>query len=155
MRYLAPALLWLLVIFLGIGTGAGLYESRVVVPIWAETPPETWVQTGTAFWAFVSTGPLTLIVLVSLAAVWRFDGPARSWWRAAIGIATVERIATFTYFIPTMVWLQQQTGMSAEVGSTLATWSALNHGRHVLAIAAWLLSLKALSLISAGRAELR
>lgn len=151
MQTLAPALIWLLVIFLGITVGAGLYEARVVVPVWSTTPPETWINTGTAFWALVSTGPLTLIVLVSLIAVWWFDGPARAWWLGALGIVLVERIVTFTYFIPTMIWLQQQGGMSPEVSSTLATWSFINHGRHVLTISAWLLSLKALSLLSTAR----
>ena len=154
MQTLAPALIWLLVIFLGITVGAGLYEARVVVPIWATTPPDTWINTGTAFWAFISTGPLTLIVLVSLIAVWWFDGPAHNWWLAALCVVIVERIVTFTYVIPTMIWLQQQGGMSSEVSSTLATWSLVNHGRHVLTFAAWLLSLKALSLLSTPRAAI-
>jgi hypothetical protein len=153
MQAFAPALVWLLVIVLGISAGAGLYESRIMVPIWANTPPGTWINTGTAFWAFVSTGPLTLIVLVSLAAIWWFDGPARSWWLAALGIVIIERIATFTYFIPTMIWLQQHSGITPEVSSTLATWSFVNHVRHGLTIAAWLISLKALTLLSVGRGD--
>lgn len=80
-----------------------------------------------------------------------FDGPAHAWWLGALGVVLVERIATFTYFIPTMIWLQQQGGMSPEVSSTLAAWSSINHGRHVLTISAWLLSLKALSLLSTAR----
>jgi len=150
MQTLARALVWLLAIILGITVGAGLYEARVVVPVWATTPPNTWINTGTAFWAFVSTGPLTLTIVISLVAIWGYDGPARSWWLAALVIVILERVATFTYFIPTMVWLQQQGRMSAEVSSTLATWSFINHGRHVLAFAAWLLALKALSLLSAA-----
>ena len=151
MQILAHGILWLLVIFLGITVGAGLYEARVVVPIWATTPPETWVNTGTAFWVFVSTVPLTLLVLASFVVIWWFEGAARPWWLAALCVVVVERAVTFAYFIPTMVWLQQETGLTAEVSSTLATWSRVNHGRHVLSISAWLLSLKALSLLSAGR----
>ena len=34
-------LLWLFVILAGIVIGAGLYEMRVTVPLWAESPPES------------------------------------------------------------------------------------------------------------------
>ena len=70
-------LIWLLVLLLGTSFGAGLYESLVVVPMWRESPPETWVNTGTAFWAFVTGGPLTLVLLVSLFVAWRLRGAAR------------------------------------------------------------------------------
>ncbi|TKT78191.1 DUF1772 domain-containing protein [Aquamicrobium sp. LC103] len=144
----ATIILWLFVIFLGISVGAGLYEARIMVPIWRDTPPETWLNTGIAFWAFVTTGPLTLLVLAGLYFSWRSVGPVRPWWLAALVVSVMERIATFAYFIPTMVWLQGQTGdAGAVVASTLETWTLLNHGRHVLSILAWLLALKALSLI--------
>lgn len=147
MKRLAPALIWLLVITLGVTVGAGLYEGRIVAPLWARTPPPAWINAGPSFWAFVSTGPLTLVVLVGLVVIRRFDGPSRPWWLAALCVALVERIATFAYFIPTMVSLQQQQALTPEVVSTLATWSFANHGRHILTIAAWLSSLKALSLL--------
>lgn len=153
MRTLASLLIWLLAILLGMSVGAGLYESRVVVPMWAETQPETWVNTGRAFWAFVTSGPLTLVALVSLVVVWRYEGAPRPWWLAALAVVVLERAATFGYFIPTMVELQQQTGASAEISARLATWSLLNHGRHVLSATAWLLSLRALSLLSARGAS--
>ncbi|GGC47478.1 anthrone oxygenase family protein [Chelatococcus reniformis] len=140
--------LWLFVIFLGLSVGAGLYEARIVVPIWQETPPKTWVNTGTQFWAFITSGPLTLIIIAGVFLAWRSSGPSRPWWLAALSVSIVERIATFGYFIPTMYWLQTQTGgVDGTVTSTLATWVTLNHGRHVLSIAAWLLSLKAFSLL--------
>lgn len=150
MRTVASILIWLLAIFLGISFGAGIYEARIIVPIWAESSPDTWTNTGTAFWAFVTGGPLTLIALISLAVVWRYHAEPRRWWLAALCVVLVERVATFAYFIPTMVALQQQTELSADVIGTLSTWSSLNHGRHVLSLTAWLLSLKALSLLSAG-----
>lgn len=147
--------LWLFVIFLGISVGAGLYEARIMVPIWYDTPPETWLNTGIAFWAFVTTGPLTLLVLAGLYCAWRSTGPVRPWWLAALAVSVVERIATFAYFIPTMAWLQGQTGdAGAAVTSTLETWTFVNHGRHVLSISAWLLALKALSLLGPVRTNL-
>jgi len=55
--------LWLLVIFVGVQFGAGLYEKQAVVPLWAEVPPDQVVDqmltsgmwtAGRAFWPFVS-----------------------------------------------------------------------------------------------------
>ena len=147
MSRVSLALLWLLVVLLGISVGAGLYEARVMLPIWASTAPESWVNTGTRFWVFVSTGPLTLTVLASLWFAWRSTRPVRPWWIAAVAIATIERVATFAYFIPTMASLQGQPVADASAAiATLETWSLLNHGRHLLSISAWLLALKALSL---------
>jgi hypothetical protein len=139
--------LWLLVIFLGVSVGAGLYEARIIVPIWQETPPETWVNTGTRFWAFVTSGPLTIVILASLILAWRSAGPVRIWWLAALGVCVLERMATFGYFIPTMIWLQNQSGMDGEAASILERWAFINYGRHVLSISAWLLALKAFSML--------
>ena len=53
--------------FGGLGTafGAGIYESRVVVPEWQNTPPQTWPNTGLEFWVYVTTVPLTLLTLAT------------------------------------------------------------------------------------------
>lgn len=139
-------LLWLFVINLGIAFGAGLYEARVVIPSWADLPPGKWPNTGLMFWVYVTTVPLTLLTLANAVAAWVDDGPRRYWWLAAVVIAVVERVATFAYFIPTMVRLSGAADVpEAEVRAGLAQWLLLNHGRHVLALAAWLAALKALS----------
>lgn len=148
MARLSRAALWLFTIFLGLSVGAGLYEARIVVPIWQETPPETWVNTGVRFWVFVTSGPLTLLALASIAMAPVSHRPSRKWWLAALGATLAERLATFGYFIPTMIRLQQQAG-GAEVVATLEAWALLNHGRLLLAMAAWLLALKALSKLEA------
>jgi hypothetical protein len=68
-------LLWLFVINLGIAFGAGLYEHRIVVPNWLSHGKDGahWNagtarhdNTGLRFWAFVTTGPLTLLTLANL-----------------------------------------------------------------------------------------
>ena len=51
-KYLPRILLWLFVINLGTAFGAGIYESRVVVPQWQTTPPQTWPNTGLQFWVY-------------------------------------------------------------------------------------------------------
>src|SRR6266581_3521284 len=106
---LARIVLWLFVINLGIVFGAGLYEARIVVPLWASSPPESLrsPDSGRRFWAFVTTIPLTLLTLASLVAAWHAPAPRRESWLVAAVVILVERIATFSYFIPTMLRLQR------------------------------------------------
>jgi hypothetical protein len=144
---LARVLLWLLVLNLGIAFGAGIYEARVVIPQWANIPPRSWPNTGLMFWVYVTTVPLTVLTLVSAVVAWLDQGPRRHWWLGAVAVVIVERIATFAYFIPTMVRLMgAETIPQAEVEATLSQWLLLNHGRHVLTATAWLAALKAFSM---------
>ena len=53
-KHVPQVLLWLFVINLGIAFGAGVYESRVVIPQWENTPPQTWLNTGLEFWVYVA-----------------------------------------------------------------------------------------------------
>jgi hypothetical protein len=148
--------LWLLVINLGVAFGAGLYEHRIVVPRWTGVPSESgphWLaaaalldDTGRRFWAFVSTVPLTLLVLTNLFVAWRSAGPVRSWWLAAALVALLERLFTFSYFIPTMVGLMRAPD-SPESAAIARRWSNLNYLRHAMVLAAWLAALKTFALI--------
>lgn len=149
-------LLWMFVVNLGIAFGAGLYEHRIVVPEWISSSPEAGLQwnpeaareddTGRRFWAFVTTGPLTLLTLANLWAAWRSSGSLRRWWLAASGAALADRAVTFGYFIPTMVGLMR-TADSPEAAEAAARWSTMNYGRHALVAVAWLSALKAFSLL--------
>ena len=146
-----PIFLWLFVINLGIACGAGLYEARVVIPQWADLPPKTWPNTGLMFWVYVTTIPLTLLTIANLIAAWLDSSPRRKWWLGAAGIVLLERIATFSYFIPTMIGLTSAELPESEVKATLSQWLFFNHGRHVLTFAGWLMALKALSLPAKDR----
>src|SRR5215207_10895467 len=151
-QHVPKVLLWLFVINLGIALGAGLYEQRVVIPQWENIPPQEWPNTGVLFWAYVTTVPLTLLTLANLVAAWLDRGTRRYWWLAAVAIIVVERIATFSYFIPTMVWLQGTEGLpEAKVQAALSQWLVLDYGRHVLTLAGWLAALKAFSLPAGKR----
>ena len=138
-KYLPRILLWLFVINLGTAFGAGIYESRVVVP--------QWQNTGLEFWVYVTTVPLTLLTIANVVAAWRERGPRRYWWLGASAISVVERIWTFSYFIPTILRLTATEDLDeAEVQAALSQWLLLDYGRHALTLAAWLAALKALSL---------
>lgn len=139
--------LWLFVINLGIAFGAGIYEARVVIPEWGSIPPREWPNTGLMFWVYVTTVPLTLLTIANLIAAWLTQGPMRFWHLVAVGIVIVERVATFSYFIPTMVRLMGTEGLT-DADVTLSQWLLINHGRHLLTFAGWLAALRALSLSS-------
>jgi Domain of unknown function (DUF1772) len=141
-------LLWLFVIFLGTAFGAGLYESRVVIPLWTSDPPGSLQSpdSGHRFWAFVTTGPLTLLTLANLVAAWQSQGPARAWWLAATIVTLVERATTFGYFIPTIIRLQRTpTPTPTAVRTALARWVRLNYVRNSLTLLAWIAALKVLA----------
>jgi hypothetical protein len=149
----AEVVLWLFVIFLGTTFGAGLYELRVVVSRWTTAADGTaaWNaeaagrdDTGRKFWAFVTTGPLTLLTVMSLILAWRAHGDLRTWWLAAGGAALVDRALTFSYFIPTMVRLMRVAD-SAEARATAAHWASFNYVRLAVVLLAWLLALRSFS----------
>ncbi len=150
----APTLvLWLFVIFLGIAFGAGLYELRVEVPQWLAPSEGGYIwnaaavraaDPGLRFWAFVSTGPLTLLTLLSLYFSAKSKAPVRRWWMAATHTTVIERLMTFFFFIPTMIALMAAES-SPEVVAKATLWSSLNYLRCFLSFVAWISALKALS----------
>lgn len=159
MRQTIPRiLLWLFVINLGIAFGASLYESRITFPQWLIYSSETgyfWnakaalqANTGLSFWVFVTTGPLTLLVIANLIAAWRAQGAMRGWWLGAVMAALADRIFTLSYFVPTMAKLMSDETLSQSEAVAMAScWGQLNQLRHVFVLVAWLLALKAFSIL--------
>lgn len=104
-------------------------------------------NSGLKFWAFVTTGPLTLLTLANLVVAWQSTGSRHDWWFGAAGIILLERIGTFTYFIPTALKLMQAGRLSAAAASATALrWMRLNYVREALTLLGWLLALRAFSL---------
>ena len=145
------ALLWLFVINLGVALGAGLYDSRIVVPRWigaaqhwnAEAARQD--DTGRRFWGLVTTVPLTLLTLANLIAAWRAPAPVRGWWLATAVAALADRVITFAYFIPTMVKLMRAPDSAASAAVAIQ-WARLNYVRLAILVAALLTALRAFSL---------
>jgi hypothetical protein len=151
----ARVALWLFVVILGVAFGAGLYEHRIAMPRWIvyESGVLRWDaasarrdDTGLRFWAYVTTGPLTILTLANLFFAWRASGPAGTWWLTAASIVLTERVFTFSYFIPTMVGLMNAPDSPA-ARATGRRWSALNYVRHLLVFGGWLSALKALEMM--------
>ncbi len=66
-------------------------------------------------------------------------------WLAAAGIAFVERIATFTFFIPTAIRLQLSDEKPVpNISRLIARWLGFNYVRNALTLAAWIVALLAL-----------
>ena len=152
-------LVWLFVIDLGIAFGAGLYERRMVIPEWFVGTPGPHLRVdreamrrtdpGRKFWGFVTTLPLSLLTIASLVTAGRSQGALRTWLLAAGLITLLERIGTFSYFIPTALRLMREGpgALSESRSSAIASqWIRMNWVRAALALTGWLAALKALSL---------
>jgi hypothetical protein len=158
-EFIAWMILSLFVINLGIAFGAGLYESRIIVPQWLSFSADSgyrWnaqaareANVGLRFWVYVTTVPLTLLTLASLVVAWSTPNEVRNWWLAAGVAVLVDRVMTFSYFIPTMLALMNSQTMSASESVTKATqWINLGYVRHAATLTAWLAALRAFSLFS-------
>jgi hypothetical protein len=134
---------------LGIALGAGLYEARIVVPLWERSFPRGFseIETGRRFWAFVTTVPLTCLCLASLIVAFRGAEMGKSLWLFSAIIVFVERLLTFGYFIPTILRFQNSKGGS-EQKQSFQTWKKANGFRNLLTLAGLIFALCALTLSS-------
>ncbi|TDC42441.1 DUF1772 domain-containing protein [Micromonospora sp. KC213] len=155
----ASVLLWLLVVFVGVQFGAGLYEKIVVVPLWDSVPPRdilTAMQqsgmydAGRAFWPFVS--PVVALLAIANIAAWRANRANRRWVLAAGIIMLSYAIFSYSYFVPQMLMLQSSADSWSEsrISTTVQWWTSLNYLRMFLGAAGWFCALRALSLAAAG-----
>lgn len=150
MFYLSEILLWLFIINIGTAFGAGIYEARIVVPEWVRSPlTYQWPNTGLHFWAFVTTIPLTLLTIANLIILWQTQGASRNWWLGAVIIIIIERISTFTYFIPRNIKIQKLAKSLSEpqIKIMVKQWSTLNYFRNALSLLGWLAALQAFFLL--------
>jgi hypothetical protein len=152
--------LLLLLVMLGLELGAGIYEARVVVPLWAHEPqaahafwlanPQFAPNPGQRWWMFST--PFTGLVALCVACVAGYL-PRRQSKVARIGaiVIVLMTVVTFAYFVPTIMQLQGTAveGMSAEVArSKAALWTSLNWVRVVVYFAGWFLVIRAVMMSS-------
>jgi hypothetical protein len=156
---MSALLLSLFIINLGISLGAGVYESRIVVPQWLVRSSDGrthWnvaaavaANVGLRFWVYVTTVPLTLLTFANLFAALQAVGPARNWWLTAVIAAALDRASTFGYFVPTMLRLTRPDGPTGDDAARIATkWAQLDYIRHGLTLAALVSALCALTLLT-------
>jgi hypothetical protein len=150
--------LLLLVVFVGVQFGAGLYEKLVVVPQWADLPGEMVVgridasgmtSAGRVFWPFVSPF-VGVLAIINLILGWRSRTPNRRWWIAGAALMCAYAIFSYSYFVPQMLMLQSggDTWPASQVEAVANTWTSLNWVRMTIGAAGWLCALRALWLAS-------
>jgi hypothetical protein len=149
-------ILFLFIINLGTAFGAGIYEARIVLPLWfskdekgyrVNTKAMQEIETGRKFWGFVTTMPLTLLTIANLIAALQSQGAIHDWWLAAAIITLIERTGTFAFFIPTAIKLQKaDTLPPSGIHGLVSLWIRLNYLRNILTLVAWASAVRALSL---------
>jgi Domain of unknown function (DUF1772) len=155
---ISEILLILFILNLGTAFGAGLYETRIVLPLWFtkttdgnyrvnfETMHAT--DTGRKFWGFITTMPLTLLTIANFIVAFQSSEPIHGWWLGATIFILLERLGTFTFFIPTAIKLQRGENLSeSKITSLVSWWIRLNYVRNIFTLVAWLLALKSWALI--------
>jgi len=144
--------LWALVIALGIQLGAGIYETRVLVPLWSANPPasvsaffsqELRPDSGKRLWIFLS--PITTIIcLLNLVLAFACGESWRVWWLTAAVCSSAVMVATFAYFVPVLLSLARVAAETPEsVVGKVRSWVVLNYLRAALLVVAWIAALKA------------
>jgi len=150
-------LLSLFIINLGTVFGAGLYEIRIVLPLWFNKSVDgnfmvnfdnvKNIDTGRKFWGFVATIPLTLLTIANIVFAFQSQAPIHNWWITASLIVLIERVATFTFFIPTAIKLQQGEKLLAEkISRMVIWWIRLNYFRNAITVTALIISIGVLLL---------
>ncbi len=141
--------------FLGIAFGAGIYEARVVLPLWFKKTNGLYhiqqenlveIDPGRKFWGFITTVPLTLLTILNIILAVQSVEETQVWWLSAALIILSERIMTFAFFIPTIIKLQRIKDNSEETSKKISRWIRLNYIRNILTLAGWVLILKVIIL---------
>jgi hypothetical protein len=155
-------LLWLFVILAGIVIGAGFYEMRVTVPLWAQSPPESvWYweaqrianpqyvpNAGARFWIFLSPTH-TILTLATLIAGLKMRGEHRKWVVISTTIILLMHLTAFVWFVPTINKLarSRELGLSPEEVATKARlWATLSWFRAPIGLVGFIAGLRALTI---------
>jgi hypothetical protein len=155
---LPTILLLLFVVNLGTAFGAGLYEMRIVLPMWFHRAADGQYEidyramrqtdVGRRFWGMVTTAPLTLLTLINVFLAWQSHVPANTWWLAAAFVALAERLGTLAFFIPTAIRIERSDLKPlSNTSDVVSRWVQLNYVRNLFTLAALLLALRAILLL--------
>ena len=155
---MARIALWLFVIALGLDLGAGIYEGRIVVPLWANGVPETLaegnpfarvaIDAGMRFWAYMTSAVAILAVLALLSGLTASAGQ-RAWQTFATLFELVSVAMTLLYFRPTLVrlFMGHGAGLSTDaVAAIVRRWVLWSRVRIAISLIAWCAALYALTL---------
>jgi hypothetical protein len=149
---LATILLFLTVT---LGLGGGLYEILVIYPGWKhDVDPLTLrsrlqssgqILAARRFWPIVSPAQVLLSV-VCIVLAWRRCGSMQGYLMAAAVAVFVDRVITFSYFIPVMIRqiMQPENIGALRLRKIVRQWTMLSPIRIVFALFAWIMLVLAL-----------
>ncbi len=146
----------LFVINLAMAFGAGVYEYRIVMPMWfgswgIDRMAIEKTDVGRKFWGMVTTIPLTLLTFVNLYFALRSTGVLHTWWLSACILILAERIGTFSYFIPTILKLVNTEKLTDHRALKKAEqWKQFNKIRIILNMSGLVASVFAYTLLIEG-----
>lgn len=155
-------LLWLFVILAGIVIGAGLYEMRVIVPLWANSPPESaWYweaqrlanpqyapNSGIRFWVFVTPAHI-LVSLATLIAGLRTRGEHRKWLLISTIIFLLMHASALLWFVPTLTRIMNSRTLGVspeEIVAKTHLWVTLSWMRGIIGLGGFVAGLRALTI---------
>jgi hypothetical protein len=130
----------LLLLTVALSLGGGLYEVQVIYPNWKHNVhPETLrarlessgqMNAGKRFWPIVSPAQ-GLLSILNIVLACNYTGPAHGYWLAAAIIIFVNRVITFSYFIPEMLRkiMQLEQFTAARLQNIVRRWTALSPWR--------------------------
>jgi len=154
------SLLWIFVVLSALVIGGGLYEMRVIVPLWANSPPDSaWYweaqrlanpqyapNSGLRFWIYLT--PIHFLVsIATLIAGWKTTGAHRRWLVLATVIFILMHMSAFVWFVPAVgqILNSKALGISPEqVVSKTHWWVTLSWGRFVIGLVGFVAGLRAL-----------
>jgi hypothetical protein len=125
-KRIAQIVLWFFVLFAGLITGGNLYDSTVVTPLWAWSPPQSvmaWSYGAVQGRFFVPVGAAyALSSLLLLIFSWRIPQPSRRWALAAAVCGLVVILSSALFFIPLLLKTEatRGAGLSGQEIVTLA-----------------------------------
>jgi hypothetical protein len=167
MKYrVEQTLLWLFVILAALVIGGGLYELRVVLPLWAHAPPESvWhfaaervnnpldtPNSGMRLWIFLTPAHL-LVSIATLIAAWKTRAEHRRWVIVSTAIFIGLHLSALFYFVPAIdkLFMSRQLNLDpAEVASRARWWVNLTWGRFVIGLIGYVAGIKAMKTAPRG-----
>jgi len=130
----------LLLLSVALSLGGGLYEVLVIYPNWKyDVDPQTLrgrlessgqMNAGSRFWPLVSPAQ-GLLSIANIILAWNYTGAAHDYWLAAAITIFVNRLITFSYFIPVMIRkiMEPEQFEAGRLKSIVRTWTTLSPWR--------------------------
>ena len=145
----------LLFLTVTLGLGGGLYEILVIYPGWKhDVDPLTLrsklqssgqILAAKRFWPIVSPAQV-LLSIISIVLFWNYKGGAQPYLMAAAVAVFIDRVITFSYFIPVMIRkiMEPEKIEKSRLQKIVRQWIMLSPIRVVFGLFVWIMLVVAL-----------